>query len=146
MNLAGEQDTRLTLRNLLHFFTLTMKYQKLKVKKKNNTKHFLKWHPKRKVLGFVRYNLIIVANTVVPYIRKLREYMLRVLFSSFYLYEKMGFPGGTSGKEPTCQCRRCKRCGFDPWVRKISWRTQQPTPVFLSGEYHGQRSLPGSSP
>ena len=24
-----------------------------------------------------------------------------------------GFPGGTSGKEPTCQCRRHKRCGFD---------------------------------
>ena len=31
----------------------------------------------------------------------------------------LGFPGGASGKEPTCQCRRCKRCGFDPWVGKI---------------------------
>ena len=29
------------------------------------------------------------------------------------------FPGGTSGKESTCQCRRLRRCGFDPWVRKI---------------------------
>ena len=28
------------------------------------------------------------------------------------------FPGGASGKEPTCQCRRCKRHGFDPWARK----------------------------
>ena len=48
----------------------------------------------------------------------------------------MGFPGGTSGKEPACQCRRCKRLGFDPWVREdpleeemathfsiLSWRT-----------------------
>ena len=26
---------------------------------------------------------------------------------------------GTSGKESTCQCRRCKRHGFSPWVRKI---------------------------
>ena len=26
-----------------------------------------------------------------------------------------GFPGGASGKEPTCLCRRHKRCGFDPW-------------------------------
>ena len=26
-----------------------------------------------------------------------------------------GFPGCASGKEPTCQCRRLKRCGFDPW-------------------------------
>ena len=25
-----------------------------------------------------------------------------------------GFPGGVSGKEPTCQCRSHKRCGFDP--------------------------------
>ena len=32
------------------------------------------------------------------------------------------FPGDASGKEPTCQCRRCKRHGFDPWVRKIPWR------------------------
>ena len=31
----------------------------------------------------------------------------------------MGFPGGVSGKEPTCQCRRHKRLGFNPWVRKI---------------------------
>ena len=31
----------------------------------------------------------------------------------------MGFPGGTSGKESTCQCRRHKRCGFDPWFKKI---------------------------
>ena len=27
-------------------------------------------------------------------------------------------PGGTSGKESTCQCRKCKRRGFDPWVGK----------------------------
>ena len=29
------------------------------------------------------------------------------------------FPGGTSGKEPACQCRRHKRFRFDPWVGKI---------------------------
>ena len=29
------------------------------------------------------------------------------------------FPGGASGKEPACQCGRCKRRGFDPWVWKI---------------------------
>ena len=32
--------------------------------------------------------------------------------------------------------------GFDPWVGKIPWRRAwQPTPVFLSGESHGQRRL-----
>ena len=46
-----------------------------------------------------------------------------------------GFPSGVSGKEPACQCRKCKRHGFSPWVRKILWkRTWQPTPVFLPGE------------
>jgi len=36
--------------------------------------------------------------------------------------QKHGFPSGTSGKEPTCQCRRHKRCGFDPWVGEVPWR------------------------
>ena len=46
----------------------------------------------------------------------------------------LGFPVGTSGEEPTCQCRRCKRRRFDPWVGKIPWRRAwQPTPVFLPG-------------
>ena len=35
----------------------------------------------------------------------------------------------------------------DPWVGKIPWRREWlPTPVFLSGEFHGQRSLEGCSP
>ena len=36
---------------------------------------------------------------------------------------------------------------FDPWVGKIPWsREWLPTPVFLTGEFHGQRSLAGYSP
>ena len=58
-----------------------------------------------------------------------------------------GFPGGASGKEPACQCKRQKRRWFDPWVRKVPWRRAwQPTPVLLPGESHGQRSLAGYSP
>ena len=30
--------------------------------------------------------------------------------------------GGASGKEPTCQCRRCETRGFNSWVRKMPWR------------------------
>ena len=49
------------------------------------------------------------------------------------------FVVGTSGKEPTCQCRRCKRHGFDPWVGKIPWRRAwQPTPAFLLEKSHGR--------
>ena len=53
----------------------------------------------------------------------------------------------TSGKEPGCQCRRCKRHEFSPWVGKSPWRRSwQPTPVFLPGEAHEYRSLAGYSP
>ena len=57
------------------------------------------------------------------------------------------FPGGASGKKPACQCRRCKRHGFGPWVRKMPWRRKWwTTPVFLSRESHGSRSLEGCGP
>ena len=57
---------------------------------------------------------------------------------------KWGFPGGTTCKEHTCQCRGHKRRGFDPCVRRIPWgRKWQTTPVFLPGKSHGQRSLGG---
>jgi len=59
----------------------------------------------------------------------------------------LGFPCGASGKESTCQCRRHKRCWFDPWVGEIPWRREwQPTPIFLPGKSHGQGSLVGYSP
>ena len=57
----------------------------------------------------------------------------------------LGFPGGKSSKESTCQCRRHKRRGFDPWVRKIPGGGSG-NPVFLPGESHGQRSLVGCGP
>ena len=53
-------------------------------------------------------------------------------------------PWWLSGKESACQCGRPK---FNPWVGKIPWRRKwQPTPVFLPGKSHGQRSLVGYSP
>ena len=49
-----------------------------------------------------------------------------------------------NGKEPACQWRSHR---FNPWVEKISWRRKwQPTPVFLPGEFHWQRSLVDYSP
>ena len=42
---------------------------------------------------------------------------------------------------------QCGKPRFDPWVGKIPWRRDwQPTPVFLPGEFHRQRSLAGYSP
>ena len=58
-----------------------------------------------------------------------------------------GFSSGSAGKDSPCQCRQCKRHGFDTWVGKIPWRRKwQPTPVFLPGKFHGQRSLAVYSP
>ena len=47
----------------------------------------------------------------------------------------------------TAICLRWRRPGFDRWVRKIPWgRKGQYTPIFLPGEFHGQRNLMGYSP
>ena len=68
-------------------------------------------------------------------------------FTRWFASHHMCFAGYTSGEEPTCQCRRHKRCRFDPWVLKIPRRRAwQPTAVFLPGESHGQRSLAGYRP
>ena len=49
-------------------------------------------------------------------------------------------------KNPPVNAGDIRDEGFDPWVGKIPWRRAwQPTPVFLSGEFHGQRLLAGSS-
>jgi len=52
-----------------------------------------------------------------------------------------GFPSGSVVKNLPVNG------GVNPWVCKIPWRrTWQPTPVFLPGESHGQRSLASYSP
>ena len=53
------------------------------------------------------------------------------------------FPGGSKGKEPACM--------WETWVQSLGWEdaleeARQPTPVFLPGEFHVQRSLAGYSP
>jgi len=56
------------------------------------------------------------------------------------------FPGGSAAKN-TPAAQETRRLKFNPWVGKIPWRRAwQPTPVFLPGKSHGQRSLVGYSP
>ena len=67
----------------------------------------------------------------------------------YYTYVRGGvlmplLPWWVTGKESAFQNRRCR---FNPWVKKIPWRWKwQPTPVFLSGKSHRQRSLAAYSP
>ena len=63
--------------------------------------------------------------------------------------QSTGLPcsGGTSGKEPACQGRGCKRHRFNPWIGKIPLeKGMATTPVFLPEESHGQSGLAGCSP
>ena len=77
-------------------------------------------------------------------------FLVTKLYLALYLWQALcagGFLGGASGKESTCQCRRRKRCGFNPWVRKIPWRRRwHPIQVFLPEKFHGQKNLMGCSP
>ena len=72
------------------------------------------------------------------------ELMKRGLTERYFGCYVCDFPGGSDGKSV---CLQCGRPGFSPWVRKIPWRRKwQPTPGFLPGKSHGQRSLVGYSP
>ena len=56
------------------------------------------------------------------------------------LLTNWGFPGGSDSKVSACSGRP----RFDPWVRKMPWRREWlPTPVFLPGEFQGQKNLVG---
>ena len=57
--------------------------------------------------------------------------------------ERESFPGGSDGKEPA---GNAGDLGAIPGLRKSPRREWKPTPVFLTGEFHGQRSLEGYSP
>ena len=85
------------------------------------------------------------------FLKKREQKRLRFVFCS--QEANRGFPDGVNGKttattkNPSCQDRRRKRCRLDPRVLKIPWRRAwQPSPVFLPGESHGQRSLVGYGP
>ena len=69
------------------------------------------------------------------------------IYIYIYLYIHLGFPGGTSGKEPACQYRRHKRCRFNPWVGKIPWRKAwRPFQYSCLENLYGERSLAGCHP
>ena len=58
----------------------------------------------------------------------------------------MGFPGGTSGKEPSCPCKRHGRHRFDPWAGKIPVKGNGNSLQCSCLENPRDRSLVGYSP
>ena len=84
----------------------------------------------------------------------LQKAQITVQAATFKLPMTLAACTGEVGDEKRCRSEpnssnnitslHCGRPGFDPWVGKIPWRKEwQPTPVFLSGEFHG---LVGYSP
>ena len=65
-----------------------------------------------------------------------------LFFSVLYLGNIIQIQGASLVAQWLRICLQCRRCRFNPWVRKIPWkRAWQSTPVFLPGESHGLRSL-----
>ena len=76
-----------------------------------------------------------------------RQIDLCTCYKNFWFVSSKGIPWWHSGKNSACQCKRLRRHGFNPWVRKTPLRRKwQPASLFLSGKSHGQRSLVGYSP
>ena len=112
----------------------------------------------KKVLHVIHVTPLTVYEIKIPKILKLNSKLqclirinsqksIQVHVLSLHCKRHLGFPGGASGEEPACHCRRDKRCGFDPWLGKISWRRAwQLTPAFLPTESHEHRSREGYSP
>ena len=130
----------------------TLKFIHIQIRRKKRNKTLIIW-----VLGVARTidlkkgNGVVIAHIKLTLLFHSRSELcqnspskcsfLKFLFPNYKVLHK-GFPGGTSSKEPTCQCKQYKICELDPWVRKSWWRrARQPTSVFLPGNSHGQRRL-----
>ena len=65
-----------------------------------------------------------------------------MVIAAMKLKDTYSLEGLLCGSDSKASASQCGRLGFHPWVRKIPWRREWlPTPVFLPGEFHGQRSL-----
>ena len=79
--------------------------------------------------------------------RKVTQFYIGLVKCSFEFFHKLLWNFLANAILITTQYRRRRRCRLDPLVRKIPWRREwQPTPVFLPGEFHGQKTLVGYSP
>ena len=96
-------------------------------------------------LGLLFHFLSVSRTSATIVLSQTQLYFILISSNNTAVY--FTYTGGASGKEPACQCRRTKRHWFSSWVGKMPWRRKwQPTPIFLPGKSHGQKSLAGYSP
>ena len=102
----------------------------------HNSKASIPWHWAFFMVQFSHLYMTTgktIALSIQTFVGKVMSLLFSMLFRFVY-----GFPGGASGQELACQCRRPTRQRFSPWVGNIPWRKAwQPTLVFLPGESHG---------
>ena len=92
-------------------------------------------------LGILSFPILMVALIIIITSTNPSTTNYVKITSIYFCTNILGFPNGTNGKESACQWRRHKIHGFYLWVGKIPWRRAwQPTPVFLPGASHGQRT------
>ena len=129
-------SSRLKHRLINHLFCISNPDRLLKLNQLHRT------FPKLSSLLIRNLNFFFYENMYFP-VSKIQRLKLLSYCLFFFLthcihlitifYHFWGFPGGTSGKEPTCQCRRHEMLVLSPGGR--AW---QSTPVFLPGESHGR--------
>ena len=96
------------------------------------------------ILKLDLWHLVMIPVSVILHLILIYPYAL-LLFNPMYTW--IGLPWWYSSKESSCQFRRHKRHGFDYWLGKFPRRRKwQPTPVFLPGKSHEQRTLAGCRP
>ena len=110
------------------------------------------WEKKKAILVW-RIQWTIFSSWVTKSWTPLSNFLFHILehasvcFSfAIELHHIIGYtrlPRWLTGKESACQCRRHKRCRFNPWVEKMPWRRHQFS--FLE-KSHGLRILAGCSP
>ena len=95
--------------------------------------------PTRCLVQHLKQNYHAISDADYHYYIIITVRLLLRVFSAIW-----GFPGGSDSKESSCDAGEP---GLIPRSRKIPWRRAwQPTPVFLSGQVHGWRSLELYSP
>ena len=103
--------------------------------------HIRLWKIRFSTISILRINFCIVFNVDHnPLCEIPGPDLFGIQVFAYVRKEIEGFPAGSGVKKH-------RRPRFHPWVRKIPWRRKwQPTPVFLPGKFHAQRSLAGYSP
>ena len=101
------------------------------------------------VFPLFSFSLLFLCSNLCAFLNMVQISILNIMCFGIFLWVlcAWGLPRWLSGEEAAYQCGSHRRCRFDPWVGKIPWRRKwQPTPVFLPGKSHGQRSLVSSCP